>query len=60
MRNRRERWNRRDVTVGVAEEIGVCGIEFLLEPLDLSLEERDGTDAAIDGVSHARLCLVGE
>lgn len=51
---------RRNVVAGITEQVGVSGVELLLKPLDLFLEESDGADAAVDGVSDASLGLVGE
>jgi len=49
-----------DVAAGVAEELGVRGVQLLLQAVDLALEHGDGADAAVDGVLDARLGLVGE
>lgn len=49
-----------EVVAGEADEIGVGGVELLLEALDLALEEGDGADAAVDGVPDPRLGLIGE
>lgn len=45
---------------GVADEIGVGGVELSLKADDLALEDGDGADAAVDGVLHAGLRLVGQ
>ena len=48
------------IIVGVSDEVGVGGVELLLEAEDLALEDGDGADAAVDGVLGAGLGLVGE
>ena len=57
-------WHRkrgwRHVIVGIAKEISIGRIKLLLEPLNLSLKERDGSYAAINGVSHTCLSFIGK
>lgn len=45
---------------GVSNQISIGGVEFLLKTKDVTLEDGDGTDAAVDGVFHAGLSLVGK
>ena len=51
---------RYDFVARIADEIGIGSIEFLLEPLDLSLEEGNGSHAAVDRVPDACLSLIGQ
>lgn len=51
---------RNDFIAGIADEIGIGSVEFLLEPLDLSLEEGNGSHAAVDRVPDTCLGLIGQ
>lgn len=51
---------RRHLATSEANEVGVGGVKLFLEPLDLSLEEGDGSNATVDGVSDSGLSLIGE
>jgi len=57
-------WHRkrgwRHVIVGIAKEIGIGRIKLLLEPLNLSLQKRDGSYAPINWVSHTCLSFIGK
>lgn len=65
-RTHRERcWCRQlatwwDFITGIAYQISIRGIKFLLEPMDLSLEERDSTYTAINRISNSCLSFIGK
>lgn len=60
----RSRWDahHREVVVmgggGIAEEVGIGGIELLLEAVDLALEVRYGPYTPIHRVSHSSLSFI--
>lgn len=49
---------RNDFIAGIADEIGIGSVELLLEPLDLSLEEGNGSHATVDRVPDTCLGLI--